>query len=128
MKHPGSPVRRRRLAGGSGILHNNLSGWSLRTREGAAHRGARRQSLHFSVLKVFGRAAIDTRLPADLVGNGAVRYPSGDLGPGTAVPGGEAGAFSSGGQSARLITVRSVVRVHKGPPLLRRRAITNLGM
>jgi hypothetical protein len=25
-------------------------------------------------------------------------------------------AFSSGGQSARLITVRSVVRVHKGPP------------
>ena len=57
-----------------------LSGWSLRTREGAAHRGARRQSLHFSVLKVLGRAAIDTRLPADLVGNGAVRYPSGDLG------------------------------------------------
>ena len=26
-----------------------------------------------------------------------------------------AGAFSSGGESARLITVRSVVRVHKGP-------------
>ena len=25
-------------------------------------------------------------------------------------------AFSSGGKSARLITVRSVVRVHKGPP------------
>jgi hypothetical protein len=25
-------------------------------------------------------------------------------------------AFSSGGQSARLITVRSVVRIHKGPP------------
>ena len=37
----------------------------------------RLQSLHFSVLKVLGRAAIDTRLPADLVGNGAVRYPSG---------------------------------------------------
>src|ERR1700730_9005686 len=29
-------------------------------------------------------------------------------------------AFSSGGQSARLITVRSVVRVHKGPPPLGR--------
>ena len=42
----------------------------------------RLQSLHFSVLKVFGRAAIDTRLPAVVVGNGAVRYPSEDLGPG----------------------------------------------
>ena len=31
-------------------------------------------------------------------------------------PSEEQRAFSSGGQSARLITVRSVVRVHKGPP------------
>ena len=28
-------------------------------------------------------------------------------------------AFSSVGESARLITVRSVVRIHKGPPLIR---------
>ena len=34
-------------------------------------RTAQRQSLHFSVLKVLGRAAIDTRLPAALVGDGA---------------------------------------------------------
>jgi hypothetical protein len=36
-----------------------------------------RQSLHFSVLKVLGRAAIDTRQPADAVGDGTRAISSG---------------------------------------------------
>jgi hypothetical protein len=45
------------------------------------------QSLHFSVLKVLGRAAIDTRQPAAAVGIGPLRYPSGDPAPGIMIRG-----------------------------------------
>ena len=40
---------------------------------------------------------------------------------------GPAWAFSSVGKSARLITVRSVVRIHKGPRSDHKRARTTLG-
>ena len=91
-------------------------------------RTAQRQSLHFSVLKVLGRAAIDTPgspptrrewRPCDIL-PGIPAQESIDSRDGS-------GAFSSGGQSARLITVRSVVRVHKGPPL-HRHCVTDMGM
>ena len=69
------------------------------------------QSLHFSIFKVLWPCSPHHRgrRPPDIYNRVG------------------SGAFSSGGQSARLITVRSVVRVHKGPPTLQPGDVAQLG-
>ena len=103
-----------------------MSGWSWRTRKGvvkfkdAIRRvgGPNSVSLFtFQYLRCLAVQPLTPRQPADAVGDGARAISFRGSRPRNQIRGTGSGAFSSGGQSARLITVRSVVRVHKGPPL-----------
>ena len=114
------------LAGGSEILQKSLSGWSWRTRKGvvkfkdAIRRvgGPNSVSLFtFQYLRCLAVQPNDTRQPTVTVGDRTRAISFRGSRPRNQIRGTGSGAFSSGGQSARLITVRSVVRVHKGPPL-----------